>query len=107
MRTVFALILALAAFPVLAQPVPSSQSDWPQEKCRRYRLVYDALIARRSGAGLGAEFLRSHDAFLASGCTERASVCPRSAAEIALANDLTIMAMNFGTASTFLPFACR
>jgi hypothetical protein len=56
---------------------------------------------------VGQEFRERHDAFLASGCTARADVCPRSAEEFEVANMLTIAAMNAGTASTFLPFACR
>jgi hypothetical protein len=49
----------------------------------------------------------SHEAFLASGCTARAAVCPRSAEELEIANVMVVLAMNAGTASTFLPFSCR
>jgi hypothetical protein len=48
-----------------------------------------------------------HEAFLASGCTAKADVCPRSSEELEVANFLVVLAMNAGTASTFLPFACR
>jgi len=34
-------------------------------------------------------------------------VCPRSPEEFARADIMTILAMNAGMASTFLPFACR
>ena len=107
----FGLLALIMAGAVLgeagAQTVPPSGSAWAQEKCRRYREGYQDLVTRRGKPGPGAAFLRDHEAFLASGCTARASVCPRSAAEIDLANALTVMAMNFGAASTFLPFACR
>ena len=65
------------------------------------------MLARRGRAGLSEGFLSAHDAFLASGCTARADVCPRSPEELDLANVLTLAAMNAGAASTFLPFACR
>ena len=48
-----------------------------------------------------------HEAFLQSGCTAPADVCPRSREEFEFADLLTVLAMNAGTASTFLPFACR
>jgi len=76
-------------------------------KCDRYRKAWSDALARRGTRGLGREFLDRHEAFLASGCTARADVCPRSVEELDLANVLTILAMNAGTASTFLPFACR
>ena len=80
---------------------------WSQEKCARYAKGWADLLARRGAKGLAPEFLERHDAFLASGCTARGDVCPRSAEELDVANILTIAAMNAGTASTFLPFACR
>lgn len=76
-------------------------------KCQRYRAIWADLLARRGRAGLGAEFLGRHEAFLASGCEARPDVCPRSEAELAVANALVIAAMNAGAPSTFLPFACR
>ena len=82
-------------------------TDWPTEKCNRYRKAYDQSLARLGKQGLGAEFLASHDAFLASNCQARAEVCARSKEELALANRLVVMAMNSGMASTFPPFYCR
>ena len=79
---------------------------WPEMKCARYHEAWTEALARRGSAGLSADFVASHDAFLASGCTTQGHVCPRSAAELDLANLLTIRAMNAGAASTFLPFAC-
>ena len=68
-------------------------------------VVRGARAARHEG--LGQEFLDRHEAFLASGCTAQANVCPRSAEELDLANMMVVAAMNAGTASTFPPFACR
>lgn len=101
--------LSLALFVVLAHPPAAAKQTqtWSDVKCARYKKAWTDALARRGSRGLGPDFIASHDAFLASGCTARASVCPRSAEELELANILTVLAMNAGTASTFLPFACR
>lgn len=80
---------------------------WAAEKCKRYRTAWVEIASGQGMAGITSEFLASHELFLESGCIARADVCPRTEREIALANHLTIAAMNAGMASTFLPFACR
>jgi hypothetical protein len=100
------LASSIASGASLAVAQESSQS-WPEVKCARYKKAWSEALARRGTRGLGREFLASHEAFLASGCTARADVCPRSAEELDLANIMVILAMNAGTASTFLPFSCR
>lgn len=106
---VLAIMLALpvstGASPAAAQD--RSEQSWSEEKCTRYRKAWTDLLARGGRRGLGQDFLDAHEAFLASGCTAKGEVCPRSAEELQAANILTIRAMNAGTASTFLPFACR
>jgi hypothetical protein len=97
--------LASGASPALAQTPPSQ--SWPEVKCSRYKTAWSEALARRGTQGLGREFLERHDAFLASGCTTRADVCPHSAEELDLANMMVVAAMNAGTASTFPPFSCR
>ncbi|KAA2244343.1 hypothetical protein [Salinarimonas soli] len=100
--------LALPALPVAAQAQPAARErTWSEEKCARYTKGWSDLVARRGKAGLGPAFIERHEAFLASGCLAQADVCPRSPEELDVANILTILAMNAGTASTFLPFACR
>ena len=95
--------------PASAQTKPSvgQAQSWMEEKCARYAKAWNDALARRGTNGLGVEFLASHEAFLATGCTAKRDVCPRSTEEFELANILTIAAMNAGTASTFPPFACR
>jgi hypothetical protein len=97
--------IASGASPVAAQE-PRSQS-WPEVKCARYKNAWIEALARRGTRGLGQEFLDRHEAFVASGCTARADVCPRSTEELDLANIMVVAAMNAGTASTFPPFSCR
>src|SRR3954465_15325736 len=93
-----------AAQTALAQ---ASSSSWSEVKCARYKQAWLEGLARRGRRGLGREFLDGHEAFLASGCTAKADVCPRSPEELELANIMVLAAMNAGTASTFLPFSCR
>ena len=91
----------------LAAAKESQSQSWPEVKCARYRTAWSEALARRGTRGLGKEFLDRHEAFLASGCKARADVCPRSEAELDIANIMVIAAMNAGTASTFPPFFCR
>jgi len=107
-----ALAIVLALGTGLGAPRAAPQQDgrapsWSEVKCARYKQAWADALARRGTRGLGPDFIGRHEAFLASGCTARADVCPRSAEELELANVLVIAAMNAGTASTFLPFACR
>jgi hypothetical protein len=76
-------------------------------KCATYRKAWSDVLARRGGGGLGQEFLASHEAFVASGCTARGAVCPRTPEELDVANLVALVSMNAGTGGTFLPFSCR
>jgi hypothetical protein len=96
-----ALLLALAAAPAQAQT-----RAWTAEKCSRYAQSWSEALARFGRDGLGEAFLARHDAFLASGCQVR-DACPRSPQELAMADIMTVAAMNAGTASSFVPFVCR
>ena len=108
MRTALAcLVTAWAVLGGLPAQSQDSSPSWSEVKCARYKKAWSEALARRGIRGVGREFLDSHEAFLASGCTAKADVCPRSAEELDLANIMIIAAMNAGTASTFLPFSCR
>jgi hypothetical protein len=100
-----AAVAGLVTTEVLAQQ-PRAES-WTVEKCNRYKKAWSDALERFGRKGLGQEFIDRHEAFLAGGCTAQADVCPKSKEELDLANVLAIRAMNAGTASTFLPFACR
>ncbi|CAH0308243.1 hypothetical protein [Roseomonas sp. CECT 9278] len=89
-----------------AAPAQAQAPDWPAEKCRRYAEAWSAATQRLGTAGLSPAFIAAHGAFIASGCRERA-VCPRSTAEIAMADTMTLLALNAGMSGTFLPFICR
>jgi len=98
------LTVVFAGDAAAQQPAPES---WPAVKCQRYKKAYADAIAKFGKRGLGPAFLESHDAFLASDCTVKVDVCPRSKEELDLANVLVILSMNQGMASTFVPFNCR
>lgn len=98
------LLLAVGASAVAQDARPES---WPDVKCVRYRKATADALARLTTRGLGQGFLADHDAFLASNCTNRAGVCPRTEEELRLANVLVMAGMNAGLASTFFPFSCR
>lgn len=97
------LALLLLAGPAGAQDA----ADWRKTKCERYARDWTEALRRFGNAGLSPDFLARHDAFLASGCDDPRDVCPRSKEELDLANVMVLRAMNAGTASTFLPFACK
>jgi hypothetical protein len=99
-----ALVTASGLSPAVAQETPKT---WREVKCERYGKAWTEALARRGTKGLGQDFIERHEAFLASGCTARADVCPRSSEELDMANIMVVAAMNAGTASTFPPFACR
>ena len=95
--------LALLAGGAAAEDAPTA---WTVEKCARYGAAWEAVVDGRGTGGLGAGFLEAHAAFLAEGCRGRGAVCPRTPTEVEVADLLTVMAMNEGMASTFLPFSC-
>jgi len=100
-------LVALLATPAAAQgSATSPPPDWRAEKCARYARDWAEALKRFGRAGLSDDFVARHDAFLARGCDDPREVCPRSKEELARANVMTLRAMNAGTASTFLPFAC-
>jgi hypothetical protein len=99
-------LLAFAAAGVANAQAQHSPA-WQEVKCSRYAQAWAEALARFGTQGLGQEFLERHEAFLVSGCRASRDVCPRSPAERALADAMTVAAMNAGAASSFPPFLCR
>lgn len=104
---VIAAMISAGLSAVTVSPALAQEPSWVEVKCTRYKKAWSEALARTGTKGLGPEFLTRHEAFLASGCTTKGDVCPRSEEELALANMMVVAAMNAGTASTFPPFACR
>ena len=101
------MALAAAVAGALAAHATIAPRDWHDAKCARYKQAWTEALARSGTQGLGQDFLARHEAFLDSNCTRRSDVCPRSPEELRLANIMVIRSMNFGAASTFVPFYCR
>lgn len=106
-------LLLLGLFWATASALPGQVASaeeaksWPQEKCDFYARAWHDLYKLSDRAHVTDAFVEGNEAFIAAGCSNGADVCPSSKADIDLANNLTMAAMNFGTASSFLPFICR
>jgi hypothetical protein len=109
MRVLAAVVLACSVSGGLSSAMAQTPppKSWPDVKCERYGKAWTEALNRRGRQGLSPEFIERHEAFLTSGCTTKADVCPRSTEELDMANIMVVAAMNAGTASTFPPFACR
>jgi hypothetical protein len=100
-------LAALAFLPLAMNPsAASAQSDWIAKKCELYQAAWSRALSNNPDADINNDFLAANEHFIASGCTEKISVCPRSSAALELATMLTIIMLNEGAASTFLPFTC-
>jgi len=88
-------------------PTPSSGDGWSARKCALYQSAFDDALTMRGTDGIGDGFLRRNEDFIRSGCTTQGHVCPQTPEEHALADMLTLMTMNEGMASTFVPFGCK
>lgn len=76
------------------------------QKCEIYRTAFEKVEQNSITHQLTESFRRENRDFINSGCVEYTFVCPRSLADIAAANELTVATMNRGLASTFVPFKC-
>lgn len=97
-------ILSGLALPLSAQNLEAPISS--EKKCVLYAYAVSDAIDIQGLDGLRKEFLAENQAFIDGGCQTPGSVCPFTDAELELANLLTIMTMNEGMASTFVPFKC-
>ncbi|GAA6188176.1 hypothetical protein NBRC116596_12390 [Litorivita sp. NS0012-18] len=85
-----------------------AQADaWSERKCFYYEAAVGDALAALGREGLRAEFLAQNDAFIAAGCVKTHAICPATPQEGRLVDMLTMMTMNEGMASTFVPFGCR
>jgi hypothetical protein len=89
-----------------AVPGGAAADAWTTRKCEIYAAAWNRALDLHDVQGLAADFIANQEAFIASGCADGSKTCPTSDAEIRLADTLTILSMNEGMASTFVPFAC-
>ncbi len=107
---VFLLIACLlcCASRVSAQPYEPGAplSDWQLEKCRIYEQSWGEALAFFGSDNVNYNFIAQNENFIAGRCTGGIQICPQSNQELEIANALTLVMMNAGAASTFLPFSC-
>lgn len=106
------LLFAVAMAAMLCHVPRSGAQDlqgltWSQQKCVLYDHAVDAALGFQGRTGLRDAFLDANRSFIEGGCETPGYVCPVTDAEIRFANLLTVMTMNEGMASTFVPFNCR
>lgn len=101
------LLLQLSSTFAWAEDVQFENLTWTEQKCVLYQRAWDWAYNSIGPDGISPEFIAQNDKFIATGCIERTIVCPRSKEDFDMANMLTVMTMNEGMASTFVPFTCR
>lgn len=101
------LCLQLGSNPAWAEDAQFEDMTWTKQKCVLYQRAWDWAYYSIGPDGISAKFVAQNESFVATGCIERTVVCPRSSEEFDMANMLTVMTMNEGMASTFVPFTCR
>lgn len=99
-----AVTMSCLAFPLGAQDLEGL--TWSEQKCVLYERAVEDALGLHGRDGLREEFLSENQLYIDSGCQTRGNACPITDAELELANLLTIMTMNEGMASTFVPFSC-
>ncbi|MDU9002301.1 hypothetical protein [Sedimentitalea todarodis] len=99
-----AVLLALWADGVAGQDAVAD--NWTRQKCDLYSAAWQDVQASFDTSVVSEEFLEKHQNFITLGCPADMRVCAVSPEEIELANLLTILSMNEGMASTFVPFGC-
>ncbi len=80
--------------------------DWTRQKCELYAHIFRDALGLQGHEGLSSDFLSNNQKFIDAGCTGERRLCPISEEELAFADILTLMTMNEGMASTFVPFGC-
>lgn len=99
--------LALTAALLLASPANAEEpSAWQQQKCALYADAWARALDSIGSDDINYNFLATSENFIVSGCTETIAICPRSNQERDIADLITLVMMNEGAASTFLPFRC-
>lgn len=99
--------IALTAALLLVSPVDAEESSaWQQQKCALYADAWSRALDSFGSEDINYNFVATNENFIASGCTEQIAICPQSNQERDIADLITLVMMNEGAASTFLPFRC-
>ncbi len=101
-RLIAAILGGLIGLPLGAD----AQDGWSGRKCDLYANAWRDVLATRDLRDVSAGFIARHQAFVDGGCPGTTRICLQNPADIALADLLTVLSMNEGMASTFVPFGC-
>jgi len=99
-------LFLVAALLMVAPATSQDTTAWQQQKCALYADAWTRALDSIGSHDINYNFLATNENFIASGCTETIAACPRSNQERDIADLLTLVMMNEGAASTFLPFRC-
>ncbi|MBK0327397.1 hypothetical protein I5535_08825 [Rhodobacteraceae bacterium F11138] len=83
-----------------------AQDAWTQRKCGLYAAAWQQVLDANALDGVRETFRQRHQDFIDRGCPAETRICARTQAEIDLADLMTVLSMNEGMASTFVPFGC-
>ncbi|MDK3074770.1 hypothetical protein QO034_16900 [Sedimentitalea sp. JM2-8] len=97
--------LIVACAPALAGDVTADA--WTRQKCELYNTAWQSVSENHDMTGVSPQFLARHRDFIDSGCSSDEKICAATASDLDLADLMTILSMNEGMASTFVPFGCQ
>ncbi|MEE4015796.1 hypothetical protein V1T76_27285 [Roseibium sp. FZY0029] len=107
-RSLSALLLAFVAAATMCC-LASAEETREQKRVRRcayYQEIVRVAFENVSRSQMRPGFVSEHDAFIAGGCFAGKAVCPKTPAEFAFADILTMMTVSANMGSTFTPFRC-
>ncbi|GEM_PF-1184387 len=97
--------VALCACLITAETMASSL-NWQQQKCQIYETFWQKALDQSRTGEISHDFATQNADFIASGCTQRNNICPKSDQEKKIADALSLVMINAGASGTFLPFSC-
>lgn len=102
MRLIVCAILGLG----MLAPATAQDAQWQAQKCTTYAAAWNQALDLFGSDQMNYAFLAGNENFIASECSDKGEICPRSDQELEVANALSLAMINAGAASTFLPFRC-
>ncbi|TYC67220.1 hypothetical protein FMN63_14085 [Stappia sp. BW2] len=101
-------LLAFVAVAVMSSLAFAAETHEQKRarRCAYYQEVVRVAFENVSRSQMRPGFVAEHDAFIAGGCFAGKAVCPKTPAEFAFADILTMMTVSANMGSTFTPFRC-
>lgn len=100
------LLAVITSLTVLSQAHSETWEERRIRRCGYYRELVRVAFENVDPAGMRPEFIAGHEAFVGDGCFAGKAVCPKTTAEFAFADILTMMTVSANMGSTFTPFRC-